>query len=374
MASLALRNLLHDKVRFAVTLTGIVFSVVLSSIQLGLFVGFQAATASIVENSNADIWISSKNLVSVEDGSAFAESKIYKVRSVPGIKEATKNLVTFGNWKKANGAVVGVELIGFDLNSEMLRPWNLVEGSAESLREPNAVIVDALYKEKLGITGIGETVEIGGRKAKIVGFTNGIRTFTTSPAVFTSFKNAQDYFNLPENQLLYILVRAKEGVDLQNLKTELQARLPDNDVYTKAEITAKQQNYWMFGTGAGITVLIAAGLGLLVGVVVVAQTIYAATVDHLKEYGTLKAMGATNFYLYRVIIIQAVLSGIIGYAIGMSVALFVSFGSQKGTTAIILPAGLIVALFGLTILMCICASIVSINKVTRIDPAMVFKG
>lgn len=374
MASLAIRNLFHDKVRFAVTLVGIVFSVVLSSIQLGLFVGFQAATASIVENSKADLWVTSKNLVSVEDGSAFNENKFYKVIGTTGVKSATKNLVTFANWKKSNGALVGIELVGFDLSSEMLRPWNLTAGSWENLREPNAVIVDELYKSKLGVAEIGETVEIAGRKAKVVGFTRGIRTFTTSPAVFTSFKNAQDYFGLRENELYYILVKAETGADLQNLKNELQAKLPDNDVYTRAELTDKQQNYWMFGTGAGVTVLIAAFLGLLVGVVVVAQTIYAATVDHLKEYGTLKAMGATNFYLYRVIILQAILSGIMGYGIGISFALFVSFGSQQGTTAIILPWELVIALFGLTMLMCVSASMVSINKVTRLDPAMVFKG
>ena len=130
----------------------------------------------------------------------------------------------------------------------------------------------------------------------------------------------------------------------------------------------------MFGTGAGITVLIAAGLGLLVGVVVVAQTIYSATVDHLKEYGTLKAMGATNFYLYRVIIMQAVAAGIFGYLVGMAISLFISHTSLQGTTAIILPWQLVLALFGLTMLMCVAASMVSINKVTRIDPAMVFKG
>jgi len=232
------------------------------------------------------------------------------------------------------------------LDSEMMRPWNIVEGNWEALREPNAVIVDELYKEKLGVTEIGQTVEIRGYQAKVVGFTRGIRTFTTSPAVFTSFKNAQNYFGIGENQTLYILAKAAPNTDLQKLRSDLQQRLTDVDVYTREEIVAKQQNYWMFGTGAGITVLIAAGLGLLVGVVVVAQTIYSATVDHLKEYGTLKAMGATNFYLYRVIITQAVTSGIIGYIVGMSVSLLISYISLQGTTAIILPPPLVVALFG----------------------------
>ena len=122
------------------------------------------------------------------------------------------------------------------------------------------------------------------------------------------------------------------------------------------------------------TVLIAAGLGLLVGVVVVAQTIYAATVDHIREYGTLKAMGATNAYLYRVILEQAAMSAVAGYGIGIAIALAASRASLHGTTAVIIEAPLAIALFVLTLVMCLGASVVSINKVTRIDPAMVFKG
>jgi putative ABC transport system permease protein len=374
MASLALKNLMHDKVRLAVTLVGIIFSVVLSSIQLGLFVGFQRATSDIIVNSNADIWISSTGLANLENGIPFSESKFYQVKAVEGVENVTKQIVQFGTWKKPDGGDEGVMIIGFDLDGGMGKPWNLTQGKIEDLRQPDSVIIDELYAEKLQVSHIGQTVEIRGHKAKVVGFTRGIRTFTTSPAVFCSFKNAQNYFGLPENQTLYVLVKAKQDVDLQQLKLDLQAGLKDVDIKTREEFTVKQQYYWMFGTGAGITVLIAAGLGLLVGVVIVAQTIYSATVDHIKEYGTLKAVGASNFYLYRVIITQATISGIVGYTIGMSIALFVSAKSLEGTTAIILPWELIAALFVLVMGMCVFASVISINKVMRIDPAMVFKG
>jgi putative ABC transport system permease protein len=374
MPSLALKNLVHDKVRLAVTLVGIIFSVVLSAIQLGLFVGFQRATSDIIVNSNADIWLSSKGLANLENGIPFSESKFFQVKAVEGVEYATKQIVQFGTWKKQDGGDEGVMIIGFDLDGGMGKPWNLTQGKIEDLRQPDSVIIDELYAEKLQVSRIGETVEIRGHKAKIVGFTRGIRTFTTSPAVFCSFKNARNYFGLSENQTLYILVKAKQGVDIQQLRAVLETKIKDVDVRTNDEFTVKQQYYWMFGTGAGITVLIAAGLGLLVGVVIVAQTIYSATVDHLKEYGTLKAIGASNFYLYRVIITQATISGIVGYAIGMSIALLVSKQSLEGTTAIILPWQLVAALFVLVMGMCIFASVISINKVMRIDPAMVFKG
>lgn len=374
MASLALKNLFHDKVRLGVTLVGIIFSVVLSSIQLGLFVGFQRATSDILYFSNADLWITSQNVTHAEDGVAFSERKLYQVLASPDVERVEKQIVQFAQWKKPDGADTGILLVGGNLDGGMGVPFNITQGKLDDLRQPDAVMVEELYKEKLGVTEIGQTFEIRGYRAKVVGFTRGIRSFTTSPPVFTSFKNAQNFFGLPEDQTLYMVVKAKPSVDLQTLKSDLKTRVAEVDIYTRSEWTNKQRNYWMFGTGAGITVLIAAALGLLVGVIIVAQTIYSATVDHIREYGTLKAMGASNFYLYRVIITQAFLSGLIGYAVGMSIALLVSYISLQGTTAIILPKELVGGLFVLTILMCVGASIVSINKVTRIDPAMVFKG
>jgi putative ABC transport system permease protein len=374
MPSLARRNLFHDKVRFIVTLTGIVFSVVLSSIQLGLFVGFTRATADIITHSNADIWVKSAGVPNMENGVPMNERKLYQVLAVKGVERAEKQIIQFGDWKKPSGAVEGCLLIGFDTRQEMGAPWNVVRGSVADLEQPDAVIIDELYKEKLGISDVGQSVEIRGRRARIVGFTSGIRSFTTSPPIFTSFKNAQGYFGLREDQTIYILVRAMDGVEPEELKKRIAARVPDVDVLTRDEWASVQSNYWMFGTGAGVTVLIAAALGLLVGVVVVAQTIYAATVDHIREYGTLKAMGATNAYIYKVIIKQAAISGVIGYSIGMTIALVVAQISQQGTTAIIVPPVLVAGLFALTMLMCVGASVVSINKVTRIDPAMVFKG
>lgn len=374
MASLALKNLLYDKVRLGVTLVGIVFSVVLSSVQLGLFFGFTHATSDLIDHSQADLWVLSQGVTHLETGAPFLEQKAYQAKAVPGVEAVEKHFVGFGQWKKPNGAQEGILLVGFNLDSPMGGPWNLTAGSIEDLRQPDAVMVDELYRDKLGITQLNQTVEIVGRRARVVGFTRGIRTFTTSPAVFTSFKNAQSYAGLRENQTMYLLVKVASNADAQAVKRVLQATMSDVDVYTRAEFSRKQAFYWMFGTGAGITVLIAAALGLLVGVVVVAQTIYAATMDHIREYGTLKAMGASNGYLYRVIIKQAAISGVIGYLIGISVSLLVARASLAGTTAIILPSWLVGALFGLTLLMCVSASLVSINKVTRLDPAMVFRG
>jgi len=192
--------------------------------------------------------------------------------------------------------------------------------------------------------------------------------------VFTSFKNAQDFTGLREDQTLFILVKVAPGRDIEQIRRALLAHVADVDVLTSTQFSRMTTFYWMFTTGAGVAVLIAAVLGLVVGFVVVAQTIYATTVDHIREYGTLKAMGAPNSYVYKVIMKQAAISAVIGYVLGMLVSLFVVHGSQKGGAAILMPTPMAIGMFFLTLLMCVGAALVSISKVTRIDPAMVFKA
>jgi len=374
MPPLAQRNLFHDKVRLAVTLTGIVFSVVLIVVQLGLFLGFTTATSNLIDHSGADLWVTSKNVPYVEQGVPFSERKLNQVRAVPGVADAQKIIAHWTQWKRHDGGQESVQVVGINVDDPIERPWNLVDGRVEDLKHPDAVILDELYKQKLGVTRVGEVFEIGGYRARVVGFTRGIRSFTTSPYVFTSFKNAQDFTGLREDQTLFILVKVAPGANLEQVRRALLDHVKDVDVLTNAQFGHMTTFYWMFTTGAGVAVLIAAVLGLVVGFVVVAQTIYATTMDHIREYGTLKAMGAPNRYVYKVIMKQAAISALIGYVLGMIVSVFVVQGSQKGGAAILMPPPMAVGMFFLTLAMCVGAALVSINKVTRIDPAMVFKG
>jgi putative ABC transport system permease protein len=374
MPPLARRNLFYDKVRLAVTLTGIVFAVVLITVQVGMFLGFATTTSGLIDHSGADIWVAAKHVPYIDQAAPFSERKLYQVLATPGVEDAQKYILAWGVWQRPDGGHEGTQVVGFNPDSKYGAPWNVVAGKVSDLKQPDAVMIDQFYAERLGVTQIGETFEIYGRRARVVGFTKGIRTFTTMPYVFTTFKNAQAYARQREDQTFYILVKAKPGVDIQELKLDLVRRVRDVDAYTTPEFRDMTRFYWMFSTGAGIAVLLAALLGLVVGVVVVAQTIYATTMDHLREYGTLKAMGAPNSYVYRVIVKQAVIGALIGYAAGMIVSLFVVHASKTGGASIVLPWPMGLVMLGLTLMMCVVAAIVSINKVTRIDPAMVFKG
>ncbi len=374
MPPLARRNLFHDRIRLAVTLTGIVFAIVLIVVQLGLFIGFSTTTSNLIDHSGADIWVGSRGVPYLEQGTALNERKLYTILAIPGVAAAEKYIARFAPVKTPDGRQEGSLIAGFNLYGQMGHPWDIVEGRVEDLQSSDTVFVDELYKKKLGIWNVGEALEINGYRARVVGFTRGIRSFTTSPYIFTSFKNAQNYARIPVDQTVYFLVRAVPGADGQEIKQRIVERVPDVEAFATAEFSRRTRVYWMFTTGAGIAVLIAALLGLVVGVVVVTQTIYATTMDHLREFGTLKAMGASNGYIYRILIEQALLSAVLGYALGMMVSVFVVRASREGGAAILMPPSLAAGLFVLTVAMCVGAALVSINKVTRIDPAMVFKG
>lgn len=374
MPKLAYKNLLHDRVRLAVTLTGIVFALVLIIVQFGLFLGFLETTANIVEHSGADLWIAAPGIPHVNGGTPIPERRRYQILTVPGVARVEKYIVQFVNWKLPSGAQESVQIVGYDVDSGLGGPWNLVSGSTSALRGQDTVVMDELFLAKLGVKGVGDTAEIMGRRARIVGLTRGIRSFTTAPWVFTSFKNAQNYAAIGEKQTQFFLVQAAPGVDVAALQARLAAAVPHIEVMTNAQMQWKTQFYWLFSTGAGITTLMGAVLGLLVGVVVVAQTIYATTMDHIREFGTLKAMGASNGYLYRIILAQAVIAAVLGYALALGVGLLVVRGSASSEAAILLPPSMIAATFAVAVAMCVAASLISIRKATGIDPALVFKG
>lgn len=374
MLRLAQRNLTHDKVRLAVTLTGVVFAVVLMVVELGLFVGFNRATSTLIDHCRADLWVISKHVPYIEVGVPFNERKLYQARAVPGVLRVEKFISRWTTWKHPAGQNESVQVVGYEPSSHLVGPWNLVAGRVEDLAIPDSVIIDDIYRQKLGVRGLGQVVEIGGRRARVVGLTHGIRPFTTSPYVFTSFKRAQDYTKLAEDQTMFALVELAPGADLESVRRGIRERLSGVDVVTTREFSSMTRRYWMFTTGAGVSILLAAALGLIVGFVIVAQTIYATTMDHLREFGTLKAMGAPNRYVYQVIIAQAVMSALTGYVMAMAVSVGIVVAASRGGAPIVVPPELAVLLFFITTLMCVAAGLVSIHKVTRLDPAMVFRN
>jgi putative ABC transport system permease protein len=372
MPSLAWHNTVQDRARLAVTLTGIVFALVLVAIQLGLFLGFTETTSNIIDHSGVSLWVCAKGVPYFDVGSVLTEHRLYEVREVPGVLSAEKLIVRFSTWKRPDGGEETIEVVGFPPGGASA-PWDIAVGALGDLREDSTVMIDESYREKLGVSRIGQTVEIRGRRARVMGFTHGIRSFTTAPFIFASYRNALDYAGLREDEMIYILVQAVPGADVAALRDRIRRRVNAVDVYTTEEFSRKTRRYWMFTTGAGIALLIAAVLGLAVGTAVVGQTLYASTLDRLREYGILKAIGAGDGYICRLVAKQACMLAGAGYAVALAMCTVVVRAARDSGAPIVLPWQLAALLLVMAFGMSLGGSVFSIRKALAVDPSLVMK-
>ena len=370
---LAARNLLYDKLRFAATLVGIVFSIVLVTVQLGLFVSFARTVTIMIDHAPADLWIVPQGTKNFEDPSLLDEADRYRAMSIEGVSQVAPILISFSHWRMQDGGASPVLVIGSNLRAGGgLLPWNLVEGSLESLAIPNSVAVDYAYLDRLGVKGIGGAAEMRNRRAEVRAVSKGIRSFTTTPFIFTTLDRARAYTGTPSTNVTYLLVHLDPRADLEGVRSQLQSVLSKAEVLTAAEFSDRSRSFWLFGTGAGAALFAGALLAMVVGSVVVAQTLYSSTKEHLYEFATLRAIGSSGVYLHTVIITQALLSAVVGFGIAFVIGVFIVRLTADSALPVLMTPALTVILFILTVVMCVISALSSILKVMRMDPAMVF--
>ena len=373
VVTLAFRNLFHDRVRLVATVVGIVFSIILVTVQLGVFLSFERMVTTMIDHAQADFWIVPSETKSFEESSFLNGTERLQALSINGVTAAVPVIVGYASWRKPNGgASTPVLVIGTPDTSIGLQPWNVVEGSLRDLSMPEGVAIDRSYFEQLGIAQIGEHAEINNHKARVVAVTKGIRSFTTTPHVFASLERARAYLGAPPNKANFFIVRISPNADAEVIRSRLASSLPGAEVLTSEQFRHRTRQFWLFDTGAGAALLGSAILGIIVGTIIVAQTLYSSTKDHLKEFATLRAIGSSYKYILKVILGQALLSAVIGFSIAAAIDLVLVKMTADAALPIIMTPALTLGLFMLTVTMCSIAAISAIRVVTRIDPVLVF--
>jgi putative ABC transport system permease protein len=371
--TLALRNLLHDRVRLAVTLVGILFSIVLVAVQLGLYLGSSRMITANIARSNADLIVTTFGAKSFEDGGILlGDRERHQALATPGVASVVPIVVAFAEWRKPEGGSSRVVLIGADADDQGLVPWSLTKGTIEDIKSPDAIAVDQSYLGELGINGVGDTAQVANGRVKIKALTEGIRSFTQSPYAYTTLNRARQLLGVDDDKSTFLLVKLAPGANVAEVQKDLGKRLDSADVLTKDEFESRSLKQWLFRTGAGLALIGGAILGSLVGTVIVAQTLYSSTKDHIHEFATLRALGSSRGYIYKVILAQAALSAIMGYILGMIIALLILYLSRNSSLPLVMTPGLAFWLFALTLFMCAISALSAIVKVTKIDPATVF--
>jgi putative ABC transport system permease protein len=369
---IAFRNLFYDRLRFIATVIGIVFSIVLVTVQMGLYLGFGRTVTTMIDHASADLWVVPRGTKCFEDPSLLDARERYRALSINEVAEAIPVVIGFADWRMSSGETTPVFIVGSDLRSGGLQPWNLVEGQIEALSAPRAVAIDRSYFDRLGVSGIGSTAEIRQQPVRVAAVTSGIRSFTTTPFVFMDVNRARAHTGIPSSKTTYLLIRLSPNSDSSLVRRQLMSNIPDVEVLTPGEFRERSRTFWLFSTGAGAALFAGALLGVIVGTVIVAQTLYSSTKEHLNEFATLRAIGSSRRYIYKVIVCQALLSAAIGFSIAALIGAAIVQLTAATALPIIITPELLIGLFLLTIVMCVGSAMAAIIQVTRLDPAIVF--
>ncbi|MEM6365951.1 MAG: ABC transporter permease [Planctomycetota bacterium] len=370
----AYRTLLYDRGKLIAGLVGVIFSVVLVNVQGGLFFGLIGKASLLVDRGRADIWVGHQGMHNVDFPYDIPERWVYRIRSIPGVQEAQPMRIGFSEISLPGGGHENAMVIGLAEKSDLGKAYEIAEGPADALTHSDGVIVDSCDALKLQSPEIGTFREIGGKRAKIVGKSYGILSFLVTPYVFTTYDRSIQFYGGDPSMASYFLVRLEPGADAQRVCAEIRSRLKDVSAMTADEFSSTSIQFWMTRTGLGLSFGAATAMGLLVGLVMVAQTLYAMVLDRISEFATLKALGSTEREILFLLGVQSSLVAVLGIVIGFGVSFLVTILCSTPRAEIQLSANLYLASGLLVFTVCLAASAIPYWRVRQVDPHSILQG
>jgi putative ABC transport system permease protein len=372
MGLAAVRMMFHGKLKMIGTLFGVVFAVILSNQQAGTFLGLLKKNTMLVDNAGADIWVLPPSAAQIQAGPTLPDAVLMQARTTPGIAWAEPLLYGGGTVQRADGGTEAVQIIGVKLPAMRGGPWNLVAGSKDALAQPDTMIFEDSQRDKFGGMNLGSVRELNGRKVRAGGFTWGLVPFGPAFA-FADFDLARLLLHTEPYRVSFVIAGVALGQDPKAVAADLAKRVPEAKVMTANELSTSTVMYILTRTAIGITFGTATLFGLIVGFVIVALTMFSAVIDNIREFGTLKAIGATNGDLAVLLLVQSVAYAVMGSLIGLAVVCGMANGMRSAQLAMSLSpqlfGGTVVAMLGL----CTFASSLSLVRLRKLEPAMVFR-
>jgi putative ABC transport system permease protein len=388
---IAWKMLTGDRAKYYGIIFGVTFAALLMAQQASIFWGLMWNTTSQIRDlDGASIWVMDPGVQFVDDIKPLSDDDLYRVRGVPGVAWAVRLYKGLARARFRDGTFQQFILLGLDDATLVGAPTEIIAGSLADLRKPDAVIMDeAGFKylwpdEPIGPATLGKVLEMNDRRAVIVGICKASPTFQTFPIVYTRYSQATLYVPRERKLLSFVLAEPEAGVDARAVcrrieaHTRLSVNHPGLRALTRQDFMWLTIGYYMKRTGIPINFGITVALGFVVGAAIAGQTFYLFTLENLRQFGALKAMGVSNFRLVKMSLLQALVVGGVGYGLGIGGA--VLFGLAMGAAAKTVPPAFfmtwpILAGAGAAVLLIVVlASLVSIRRVLVLEPAIVFRG
>jgi putative ABC transport system permease protein len=378
MGWVALRMLTGNRGKFLGIILGVTFAALLIAQQASIFCGLMLLTTSQIRDvQGAQIWVMDKNVQFIDDIKPMSEVELYRVRGVRGVEWAVRFYKGLTRARLADGTFQQIILLGLDDASMVGAPAEMILGNIADLRRPDAIIMDEAGFRQLWPgepLATGKVFEMNDRRAQIVGICKARQTFQTFPIVYTRYSQATTFAPQERKVMSFVLAKGEPGLAASEVCRRISEQTGLQAV-TNDEFAWKTIIYYLRKTGIpvnfGITVL----LGFIVGTAIAGQTFYLFTVENLRQFGALKAMGAGNLKLLGMIVLQAAVVACVGYSLGVGLAaMFGRFAQTTSRLAFYMPWEVLWGTGAAVILISILASLLCIRRVMVLEPAIVFQG
>jgi len=379
MYSIAFKMLFRDRAKYLMLISALTFASLLMTQQTSVFFGLMRWTTALLQNTQVPIWVMDPHVEQVNEFKSLIDTDLHRVRSVSGVAWAVPFYSGILQARLFDGHFKSIQLIGLDNTTLIGAPPVLLKGNLGDLYQSNAVIIDEVGVEKLSQgrkkpLDIGDIFEINDYEARIVGICKAARSFFGYPFVYTTYDRALQFSPKTRKNLSFILVNPKEGIskdDLTNRITkETGLKALSNDDFFSSTI-----RWFVRNTGIPISFGTTIFLGFIVGIAVAGQTFYSFILENIASLGALKAMGASNFLLCRMLLMQAFTVGFIGYGIGVGLAAAFGFGTLKnGQPPFYMSYHIPLMTSGFIFFICFFAALMGIKRISKLEAAEVFRG
>lgn len=382
MLYVALRMLTGDRAKYVGLIFGVAFATLLMSQQVSIFIGLMTRTANqVLEVRDADVWVMDPRVNYVDEVEPLREVELNRVRGVAGVGYAAplyKGLVIL---RTPNGLLNQVNLVGVDDASLTGAPRTWIAGGPDALRAPNAIVFDGdgakfIWPGAAPESHVSRVAEINDRRVVVTGVADVRPTFITFPVAYMKYGDVMDLLPPQRKALSFVLVRAADGVDPEVLASRITAET-GLQALTRNDFAWRSVRYYLTRTGIPVNFGITIVLGLIVGIAITGQTFVLFVLENSRQFGALKAMGATNGQILSMILTQAGLVGLIGYGLGIGgcAAFFtLTADASPALKGFYLPTYVIAATAGVVFFIMLVSCIGSAQRVLRVDPAVVFRG
>lgn len=367
----SLQTLLHERTRYAAGVGAVAFSAVLMALQFGLMLGLFTITSIPIDRTDPrNVWIGSQDVQSVDLGRPIPLSHIGRLGERAGVQPPEPFIAMFGQFQKPDGGTDLCFLLGSKLEMDSAGAADVLTPELRArLTEPFSIVMDESDMTRMGLAKIDDTAKINGKEVRLVGTVSGLKSLA-APWVFCSLPTARDVATalMPLDHTTYLLAKCDTESRASALAKEVKAEYPEMMVYTASEFSTQSRLYWLFRTKAGIAIGYAALLGLAVGAVVTAQTLYAATMANAREYATLFALGIPRVRVFASVLLQAFWVGVIGILIAYPVVSLLAYVAELAGAKVLLRWEVLAGAAGITLLTALAAGLVALRSVRTIEP------